>query len=75
MIRPRDFIQALREKHLNAEAGVIAEIKKASPSKGIIRENFDPVLIAQSYEKGGAACLSYLLIEITFKGILILLSK
>ena len=45
--KPRDFIQALREKHLNAEAAVIAEIKKASPSKGIIRQNFDPVLIAQ----------------------------
>ena len=38
--KPRDFIQALREKHLNAEAGVIAEIKKASPSKGIIRAEF-----------------------------------
>ena len=47
--KPRDFIQALRKKHAKTEAGVIAEIKKASPSKGIIRENFDPEIIAQSY--------------------------
>ncbi len=56
----RGFADALVRRVRAKEAAVIAEVKKASPSKGVLRENFDPAEIARSYEAGGAACLSVL---------------
>ena len=56
----RGFVNAIKNKIASGQAAVISEIKKASPSKGIMRENFIPAEIAASYEKGGACCLSVL---------------
>ncbi len=65
---PRGFESSIRETIDSGRAAVIAEIKKASPSKGVIRENFDPAQIALSYANNGAACLSVLTDQKYFKG-------
>ena len=64
----RDFVGALRGRIGSGAAAVIAEVKKASPSKGVLREHFVPAEIAASYESGGAACLSVLTDEQFFQG-------
>jgi len=65
---PRGFYNSLYKKVKERKSAVIAEIKKASPSKGVLRENFDPVEIAKSYEDGGANCLSILTDRDFFQG-------
>lgn len=65
---PRGFATRLQQAAAQQQPGVIAEVKKASPSKGVIREYFDPVAIAQSYASHGAACLSVLTDEQYFQG-------